>query len=508
MQKFYITTPIYYVNDKPHLGHAYTTIAGDVLARYYRQKLGPDNVWFLTGTDEHGVKVSQTAEKFDKTPQAYADEISAKFQFAWDQLNISYNDFIRTTQTRHEENVEFFVSKLKEAVGPDGQSVIYKGTYEGLYCYGCEAYKTENDLVDGKCLDHPNIEPAYLKEENWFFRLSAFADHIKEVIERGDFIVAPESRKNEVLRFITDGLDDIAISRANVDWGIKVPFDQDQTIYVWVDALLNYISALGYKDNDEKFKTFWPANVQLLAKDILKFHAIIWPAILMAGGLDLPRVCFAHGFFTVDGQKMSKTIGNVIDPNNLVAEFGSDGARYLILSQYPFGNDGDIKADDFVIKYNADLANGIGNLVSRVLGMIEKYFGGLVPQGKYGAEYNLKDFWGNLDQGYADLKLYENLKSMIDLVSWCDNYIDQTKPWELAKNDQDKLEKVLYNLIEIVRHLSIAVYPYLPETAEAIWDKLNISQVMVETKFEDLQKIGLMEPGLKVTKGDALFARK
>ncbi|PIR94412.1 methionine--tRNA ligase [Candidatus Falkowbacteria bacterium CG10_big_fil_rev_8_21_14_0_10_39_11] len=508
MSKYYVTTPIYYVNDKPHIGHAYTTIAADVLARYYRQKLGPENVWFLTGTDEHGVKIAQAAEKFEKKPQEYADDISASFQFAWDQLNISNNDFIRTTEKRHEENVEFFVSKLKEAIGPDGQPVIYKGNYEGLYCYGCEAYKTESDLVDGKCLDHPNIEPAYLKEENWFFRLSVFTDHLKEIIERGDFIVAPESRKNEVLRFIEDGLDDIAISRANVDWGVKVPFDKDQTVYVWVDALINYVSALGYKGNDDKFKTFWPANVQLLAKDILKFHAIIWPAMLLANGLELPQVCFAHGYFTIDGQKMSKTIGNVIDPNQLVDEFGTDAARYLILAQYPFGHDGDIKADDFVIKYNADLANGIGNLVSRVLGMTEKYFEGQVPKMKYSADFDVKAFWAQLDRGYSELKLYENLKAIINLVSWCDNYIDQTKPWELSKSDNDKLQQVLYNLIELIRHLALAIYPYLPETAEKINIKLNINETINSIKFDKSREIGGMKSGVKIEKGEGLFARK
>ena len=324
MNKFYITTPIYYVNDKPHLGHAYTTIAADILARYYRKQIGDDNVFLLTGTDEHGVKIAQAAEKAGKLPQDFSDEVSAQFQATWQKLNISNNDFIRTTEFRHEEAVIEILLKLKDAKGPSGQPVLYQGEYEGLYCTGCEAYKTESDLVDGKCPDHPKQKLNHLKEANWFFRLSDFQTDLKKIIESGAFKVEPESRKNEVLSFIHDGLQDIAISRASVDWGIKVPFDQDQTIYVWVDALLNYLSALGIKDNSEKFQKFWPAEVQLLAKDILKFHAIILPALLMALDLPLPKVCFAHGFFTIDGQKMSKSIGNVIDPNELVDTYGSD----------------------------------------------------------------------------------------------------------------------------------------------------------------------------------------
>src|SRR3989339_786915 len=435
MNKFYITTPIYYVNDKPHLGHAYTTIAADILARYYRKQIGDDNVFRLTGTDEHGVKIAQAAEKAGKLPQDFSDEVSAQFQATWQKLNISNNDFIRTTEFRHEEAVIEILLKLKDAKGPSGQPVLYQGEYEGLYCTGCEAYKTESDLVDGKCPDHPKQKLNHLKEANWFFRLSDFQTDLKKIIESGAFKVEPESRKNEVLSFIHDGLQDIAISRASVDWGIKVRF--------------------------------------------------------------------AHGFFTIDGQKMSKSIGNVIDPNELVDTYGSDAARYLIISQFPFGNDGDIKAEEFVKKYNADLANGLGNLVSRVLGMAEKYFSSSVPAGKYTADFDLKSFWQTYDKNFSDLKLYDNIQLIQQLVSWCDNYIDSEKPWEPAKNNNDKLSQVLYNLIEIVRHLAYAISPYLPETSDQILKKLNIQSVE-----ENYREIGLVKEGTKLDKGESLFMRK
>jgi methionyl-tRNA synthetase len=503
MKKFYVTTPIYYVNDKPHLGHAYTTIAADILARYYRMKLGGDNVWFLTGTDEHGVKIAQAAEKKGVAPQAFTDEVSAAFQFAWDQLNISNNDFIRTTEPRHEAYVKKFVEKLKAAKGSSGDPVLFKDTYEGLYCYGCEAYKTGDEIVENKCPLHPTYDLAHLKEDNWFFRLSDFGEALKKKITSGEIKIQPDAREKEILGMLKEGLDDIAISRANVEWGIKLPFDDTQTVYVWIDALLNYLSALEDKKLTDKF---WPADAQLLAKDILKFHAIIWPSILMAVGMELPKTIFAHGFFTIDGQKMSKSIGNVIDPNELIEKYGSDGARYLIISQFQFGGDGDIKAEDFKTKFNADLANGIGNLVSRVIGMAEKYFDSKVPKAKYAAEFDLKKFWKELDAGYEKLAVFENLQVIMNAVKWCDGYIAETKPWELAKAGDKKLNEVIYNLLEIIRHLSYAILPYLPETAEKIWHKLGIEKDKQE-KFTDLQKVGLLKAGGTLEKGEALFMR-
>lgn len=503
MEKFYITTPIYYVNSKPHIGHAYTTIVADAFARYYRFKLGNDNVFFLTGTDEHGAKIAQSAEKLGKTPQEFCDEISAQFKNSWQNLSIEPNDFIRTTEPRHEKVVKEILMKLKDAKTPKGNDVIYKGTYEGLYCVGCESYKKESDLIDGKCPDH-KVAPEFLREDNYYFRLSDYAEIIKEKILSNELEIKPVERKNEVVGFIDQGLEDIAISREQVKWGIELPFDSNQTTYVWVDALINYVSALGYPDSDN-YKKFWPADLHLLGKDILKFHCIIWPAMLMAAGLELPKELFVHGYFTIDGQKMSKTIGNVIDPNDLVAEFGSEAARYLIISQYAFGQDGDIKAEDFKTKFNADLANGLGNLVSRTLGMVEKYFNNKIPAGKYSASFDLANLWNVVDVNYNERRIFENMKEIWAAISWCDGYIAEKQPWTLAKNNKtEELEQVLYNALEIIRHLAYLIFPVLPETSKEILRRLKASP----QDYETAKKIDGLTVGETIEKSEPLFLRK
>lgn len=503
MEKYYITTPIYYVNSKPHIGHAYTTIVADILARYYRLKLGNENVWFLTGTDEHGSKIAQVAEKEGKDPQTFTDEISGLFLKSWENLNISNNDFIRTTEKRHEKVVTEILLKLKEAKTPKGNDFIYSGDYEGLYCVGCESYKKPEDLVDGKCADH-NKEPEMLKESNWYIRLSDFSEVLKQKIESDEIKVLPIDRKTEVLSFIDQGLEDVAISRQQVKWGIPVPFDQEQTIYVWVDALLNYISALGYP-NDDKFKNFWPANTQLLAKDILKFHAIIWPAILIAAGVETPKELFVHGYFTIDGKKMSKTIGNVIDPNDLVTEFGVDAARYLIVSQFPFGQDGDVKAEEFKVKYNSDLANGVGNLVSRVISMAEKYCNNKIPTLKYAGSFNFVELWNRVEQNYADYKIYENLREIQDLISWADNYIAETTPWAKAKEGKaDEVNQIIYNLIESLKQLSGLILPILPQTGAEILKRINF----VSEDINAIKTLDNLDSDKLLNKGEALFLRK
>ncbi len=503
MNKYYITTPIYYVNSKPHIGHAYTTIVADILARYYRLKLGQENVWFLTGTDEHGAKIAQVAEKEGKDPQTFTDEISGLFQSSWKNLNISNDDFIRTTEPRHEKVVLEVLTKLKSAKTPKGNDFIYSGDYEGLYCVGCESYKKEEDLIEGKCPDHNKV-PELLKEKNWYIRLSDFGEVLKEKISSDEIKVLPIERKTEVLSFIEQGLEDVAISRQQVKWGIPVPFDQDQTVYVWVDALLNYISALGYP-NDEKFTKFWPANTQLLAKDILKFHAIIWPAMLIAAEIEPPKELFIHGYFTIDGKKMSKTLGNVIDPNDLVLEYGVDAARYLIVSQFPFGQDGDVRAEEFVIKYNADLANGIGNLVSRVISMAEKYCDNKVPAGKYNADFDVASFWQTIETNYSEYKIYENLKEIMALVSWADNYVAETTPWSKAKEGKsDEVNQIIRNLLEILKHLAVALLPVLPETGIEILRRLNVEV----TDIQNSKKIDAFIDGTSLDKGEPLFLRK
>lgn len=512
MNKFYITTPIYYVNSRPHIGHAYTTVAADILARYNRLKLGDDNVWFLTGTDEHGAKIAQAAEKEGKEPLAFADEVSSEYREAWKALNIANDDFIRTTEERHEKNASELLTKLKNFKTPKGNDVLYKDKYEGLYCVGCESYKKDEDLVAGKCPDH-GTKPQFLSEENWYFRLSDFSDVVLEQIKSNKIKIAPDGRKKEVLSFIEHGLEDVAISRQNLKWGIPLPFDKQQVAYVWIEALMNYISALGYP-NDDKFKKFWPANTQLLGKDILKFHCIIWPAMLTALEIELPQELFVHGYFTIDGKKMSKTLGNVIDPIDLVDEFGADAARYLIVSQFQFGNDGDVKAEEFITKYNSDLANGVGNLVNRVLVMTDKYCGGKVPDKKFslkkgdsiGFNFIEKFITEGLDIQMKGSSIYAYASSINQFVSACNIYIDEQKPWVLDKEGKrEELESVIYNSLELIRLLAYSILPLLPNASKQLLHWLSQDD---DLTLEDALEIGRLKPKTKVEKGAPLFLRK
>jgi methionyl-tRNA synthetase len=496
MKKFYITTPIYYVNSKPHIGHAYTTIVADILARYYRRHLGDKNVFFLTGTDEHGAKIAQAAEQANVAPQIFCDQISKQFKDAWKALNIANDDFIRTTEPRHEKVVKEILLELKNAKTPKGNPAIFEGEYSGLYCVGCESYKKEEDLVDGKCPDH-NKAPEFVKEKNWYFKLSDFADILREKISNDEIKILPADRKAEVLSFINQGLEDIAISRRQVKWGVALPFDEEQTTYVWVDALINYISALDYPKG-KNFKNFWPANVQLLAKDILKFHCIIWPALLIALGIEPPQSLFVHGYFTIDGKKMSKTLGNVIDPNDLVSQFGADAARYLIISQFQFGQDGDIKAEEFKTKFNADLANGIGNFVSRVLGMTEKYFENKIPKGKVAPIIDWADVKQECAANFQELKIWENAKLIFDVIKKLDGFIATAKPWEVAKTDENELKTIIYNLLESIRELAVLLIPFLPETSAKIFAKINIDEDSADKP---------LKAGAMTNKGAALFER-
>jgi len=462
-KKFYITTPIYYVNDKPHIGHAYTTIAADVVARLHRQ-LGED-VFFLTGTDEHGAKIAASAEKAGKSPQAFVDEISAKYSLTWDQLGIAPDKFIRTTDPEHKDAVKVFLEKLKAS------GKIYEGEYEGLYCVGHEAFIKESELVNGVCLDH-KTKPEKIREQNWFFKLSEYQKILEERISHDDLIIRPPTRKNEVLSFIRQGLEDIAISRPNVKWGIPLPWDKSQTVYVWVEALFNYCSAIGYVSDPENFQRYWPADLQLLGKEIIKFHCIIGPALLLAIKEELPKAIFANGFFTLGGEKISKTVGNIIDPNDWVAKYGSDAVRYFVLREVPFGQDGDVSEEKLKVRYNSDLADGLGNLFSRTTNMIEKYLDGDV--GEFVSPP--KDLSGASDAFY-NLDFSEGLVLIWKEIAWANQLIDKAKPWELVKTDPEKVKELLLNLTALLYDIAKKLAPVLPETAQKIKEILESGDI-------------------------------
>lgn len=494
--KFYITTPIYYANDKPHIGHAYTMIAADVLARRNRMK-GVD-VFFLTGTDEHGAKIENAAKKAGKNPQEFVDEVSAQFQLAADCLNISNTGFIRTTDKNHIKAVQEVLEKLNK------KGFIYKGEYEGLYCEGCEQFKSDSQLVDGKCPDH-QVAPKLLKEESYFFKLSQFQDELVKKIENDEFKISPVERKNEILSFLThEKLQDVAISRKNVKWGIPLPFDKKYTTYVWVEALFNYATGIGMGSDDEKFAHYWPCDVQLMAKDILRVHATIWPAMLLALGMSLPKHLFIHGFWTREGQKMGKSLGNVVDPIEMSCRYTADAFRYYLMREVVFGNDGDFSESRLAEKYGSDLASGLGNLVNRVLSMTEKYFDSKVPKAKLKDEVikELADTWKKYDQAIDDIQFAEALKAVWQLIDFSNKYIDEAKPWELVKKDEKKLGEVLYNLIEILQQLGYLLYPFMPDTAEKLGHKIGIHTL------SDLSKNGkLIASGSMVEKGNLLFGK-
>lgn len=456
-QKFYVTTPIYYVNDKPHIGHAYTTIAADVLARY--NKLLGKEVFFLTGTDEHGAKIEKSAKEAKVDIQKFCDRNSARFKQAWEPLNIKYDKFIRTTEKEHEKVVTAVLRKLKTAKTPLGNDAIFEGEYEGLYCTGCEAFLTEADLVDGLCPAHKK-KPEIVKEKNWFFKLSDYEEFLKNKISKGELAVFPKARENEVLSLIKGGLRDIAISRPNVKWGIPVPFDKNQTIYVWIDALLNYISALGYPSGKD-FKKFWPADIQLMAKDILKFHTVIWPALLEAIEVELPKKVFAHGFFTIEGEKMSKSLGNAIDPVELSEKYSADVVRYFLLSEFAFGEDGDFSIKRLEERYTSDLANGLGNLVSRTSNLLEKNDISLTLK-KNSDKQLVKAFQKEMEIcGFN-----EALGLLWNKLRESDEFLSIKAPWKME--NKDEIKKVLEVVSQNIYDVALLLKPFMPETAKKI----------------------------------------
>lgn len=471
-QKFYITTTIYYVNDVPHVGHAYTTLAADVIARYQQLRLGKNNVFFLTGTDEHGTNVAQAAEKHGQSPKKYADEVAPRFQEAWKLLNIQYDFFIRTTDPRHEKIAQEVLQKIYD------NGYIYSGAYEGWYCVGCERFLTETDLVEGKCPLHPTRKPTYQKEKNYFLKLKELSKIVLQKIENKEYAILPVERYNEIVSRLKQGVEDISISRAGVSWGIPIPWDPKQTIYVWVEALLNYYTAPHFVKNHAHF---WPPDVQLIGRDIVWFHAVIWQALLLAAEINnLPKTIFAHGFFTVDGQKMSKSLGNVISPKQLVDTYGTDGARYLLLSAYEFGHDGDLSFNKFTTTYNADLANGLGNLVARVAKLCEsfKYHNEQKPTPfiellKLQNISSIPEF--NYQESLEKFQFDQALKFLRILISEADSILDETEPWRLISNslNNEKVQKILDSLVEKILDLAVLLQPFLPQTSQTILEQFK-----------------------------------
>jgi methionyl-tRNA synthetase len=511
---FYITTPIYYVNSVPHLGTAYTTIAADAIARY-RRMTGHD-VHFLTGLDEHGQKVAQAAEEAGVTPQEWVDAIAPAFAEAWGMLGITNDDFIRTTEERHKRGVQAFWAELHD------RGYLYQGHYEGWYCVPCETYFSDDQVNEHEC---PSCgrDVTFIKEDNWFFKLSEFGDRLLELYEtrtaEGRPFIRPETRSNEVVSFVKSGLRDLSISRTTFTWGVPLPFGEGHVTYVWIDALLNYITAIGYGDPAKaaEFEHRWPAQYHFVGKDIIRFHCVIWPAMLIAAGLEVPECVYAHGFLLTKGEKMSKSKGNAQTPASLVERFGVDAYRYYFLRDVRFGEDGSISMESMVQRYNGDLANDWGNLCSRLFNMTEKYFGGRVPALPVGlateADDTLRAIAASLPQRYeaamVDLDYGTALEAAWELIKHVNGYIENAAPWNLAKTEETlpRLQTVIYNALEAVRIAALFCAPVMPLTSADVWRRLGLGDIHEVTEVVGVAAWGQLPAGNTVTKGEPLFPR-
>lgn len=505
MKRFYITTPIYYVNDVPHIGHAYTTIAADVMARWKRMD-GYD-VLFCTGTDEHGQKIHRAAEKQGLHPKELADKVVENFKSLWSKLNISYDDFIRTTEERHKRVVQEAFKRMIES------GDIYKGVYEGWYCVFCETFWSESQLLSERRCPDCSREVERVSEETYFFRLSKYQDKLLKYMEENPDCVKPESRFNEVYSFIKMGLKDISVTRTTVKWGIPFPGDPSHVIYVWFDALINYLTVAGFTQDEEKFNKYWPVVHHLVGKDILRFHAVIWPAMLMALGLNPPKMVFAHGWWTVEGEKMSKSKGNVVDPNEVVDKYGVDAFRYFLLREVPFGLDGDFSRDAFIGRINGELADNFGNLLNRTLVMVERFFGGVVPEPGEETAAD-REIALMAEETLRKSKEYMNefgfdktLRDILAFSSRLNKYIDEMAPWSLARDGKrERLSRVLYTVLEGLRFLTLMLTPFMPESGARAWRMLGLDGRPEDHGFSSLVW-GRFPVGVRVRPEEILFPR-